>query len=116
MGRAGERLARLPEARECGAHGVADVEAAAVARKVAVFVPAHVPLHLVAGVESAAVQKAPPETECHRGVVGPFSGPQAEGAAANHVGERRERAARAELDGGTEGVSSGEAEKGASGA
>lgn len=83
--------------RERRADGDADVEAPACATQVAVSPPAHVPIHLILGIEPLALHQAFAQAKRHAGVVGPLAGLQVKRAAPNHVRKRFERAGRLEF-------------------
>lgn len=68
--------------------GVADVEAGAGAGIATVAIPVVEPGQQVGLVQSTTLGKAFGERQRHRRVVGPFSGPESERSAADHVGER----------------------------
>ena len=113
--RARRRVAGAPETleRRRGCH--ADVEAPPVARHVPLIMPAHVALHLVMQVK-AVFEQAGRQAQGHAGVVDPLAGKQLERASADHVGQRRKRAARLEFDRCADGVPHGQAQQGAAGA
>ena len=73
--------------------------------------PQHVAAQLILEVEGASVDQRLGEAQCHRGVVGPLARLQAEGPAANHVGDRLEGAWRAELERRAHGVAAREPEQ-----
>jgi hypothetical protein len=110
---AGVGLPGALEALEGRTRRVADVEAAAGGRPLAVAVPAPVALELVDRVEAAPGQQRVGQAQRHRRVVGPRAGGQVERPAADHVGHRREGPGRLELDGGAERVADGQPEQGA---
>jgi hypothetical protein len=99
-----EPLQRLPG-------GVADVEAPAGARALAVAVPGDVAAQRVGGVVAPLREQAVGEAERHRRVVGPRSGGEPERSAADDLRQRRERPARSELDRRPERVADGEAQE-----
>jgi hypothetical protein len=57
--------------------------------------------------EALLLDKAGGETECHRGVISPFTRLQMEGAPADHVGDERKSAASLELDCGSYCIAAG---------
>jgi hypothetical protein len=69
------------------------------------------PRHLIVRIETAARDQALRETQRHRCVVGPLARLQAERPATDHVGQRRERAARLELHGGADRIARGKADQ-----
>ena len=73
--------------------------------------PLQIVPHLVVQIP-ATLGDAVGKGQRHAGVVGPFATGQAVRAAAAEAGDFGERARRLELDGGTEGIADGEAEKG----
>ena len=85
MVRSREGVTRSVEPHERVERGIADVEAIARGRKVALVVPAHVASHLVRSVESTALDQALREAERHRCVVRPLAGFQTEGTSAHHI-------------------------------
>ena len=107
---AAEGVAGLDIVPQGGAHRVTDVEAGPGAAAVALPPPAHIAVHLVAGVEAPAIDQALSQAQGHGGVVGPLARRQAEGAPTHHVGQRLEAAGRLELEGGAQGIAGGEAE------
>lgn len=110
------RLPRAPEVRECREGGAADIEAAPGRGVLALLQPAQEAPHEVVRIEIGLMQQALGQAERHGGVVGPLSRFQPEGAAPDHVGDRREAAARQELDRGADRIPYGEAEETAKGA
>jgi hypothetical protein len=81
INRAREWVARFRVLRERRADGDADVEAPACATQVAVSPPAHVPIHLILGIEPLALQPSFAQAKRHAGVVGPLAGLQVKRAA-----------------------------------
>ena len=73
--------------------------------------PAQVALALVQRHEATGLDQALGQAQRHGGVVGPLPRAQPEGAAADHVGDRREAARRLELERSAERIADGEAEQ-----
>jgi hypothetical protein len=74
-----------------------NVEDCAIAAQVGVIRPSNVAFELVNGIELLLFDEAFRQAQSHRSVVGPFTGRQTKGAAANHVVNFRERSWRAEF-------------------
>ena len=89
----------------------ADVEAAAIDRVFALFVPGKIAPRLVVEVPADAGD-AVGQGQGHARIVGPLVRGQTVRAAATVAGHLGEAARRLELDGGTEGIADGEAEEG----
>ena len=111
--RAAVRLAGQFEPVERAARGVADVEAMAGAAPKSLAAPACISLDLVLGIEPLTLHEAVGETERQGRVVGPLARVEAEGPAAGHVGNWRERAGPLELQRRAEGVTDGESDESA---
>jgi hypothetical protein len=75
--------------------------------------PAHVPPHLILGVEPSALEQTLGQAHRHRRVVRPLARRQAKRSTADHVGDRLEGARLLELQGGPQRVPDREAEEGA---
>ena len=111
MRRPRARIAEALEVAQRLTNRVPDVEAPAGAGEVTLAPPPHVTLHLVARVESVALDEALGQAERHRGVVGPLPWLQSKRIAADHVGDGLERPRALELHRRADRIADGEAEE-----
>lgn len=77
------------------------------------FPPPEVAFQLIFEFHAIVRDEAFCQTECHRGVVGPLTGFEAEGATAHDVGEWFKGSSWFEFYGGAKGIATSEAEEGA---
>ena len=84
--------------------GCTDVETRPGRRPISVAVPTHVSSELIDRIEFTAVEDRLGQAHRHRRVIGPRTRPEPERTTTDHVGDRRERTGRLELERGADGV------------
>ena len=92
----------------------ANTECPAYGAVMSVLKPAHITVHLIAGVKASRADKAVRKTERHGGVVRPVSWGQFQSAASSHVHDRFESPGKSEFNRRPERIADGKAEQGAS--